>query len=135
MKIAIRYFTKTGNTEKLANAIAQELGVQARTLDCPLEEGTDVLFLCNSVYWMGIDKSVIGYVKENASRIGTLVNVSSAGLIESTYQQMKQVAADAGVALSEKEYHCKGRFTGAHIGHPDEADLAAVRAFARDIIA
>ena len=29
MKYAVRYYTKTGNTKKLAEAIAKELGVDA----------------------------------------------------------------------------------------------------------
>lgn len=29
MKIAVRYYTKTGNTKKLANAIANAVGVES----------------------------------------------------------------------------------------------------------
>ena len=35
MKYAVRYYTKTGNTKRLAEAIARELGVEA----LPLSEG------------------------------------------------------------------------------------------------
>ena len=44
MKIEIRYFTKTGNTKKLAEAIAQELNIEAQELSAPLSEKTDILF-------------------------------------------------------------------------------------------
>ena len=134
MKIAIRYYTKTGNTEKLAKAIAEELGLTALTVDEPLQEQTDLLFLCNSVYWMGAEKCVVEYVKQNADKIGTLVNVSSAGLIESSYEQMKKVAEAAGVHISEKEFHCPGRFTAVHMGRPDENDLKAARQLAREVV-
>lgn len=30
MKVAVRYYTQTGNTKKLAEAIADELGVEAK---------------------------------------------------------------------------------------------------------
>lgn len=134
MKIEIRYFTKTGNTKKLAEAIAQELNIEAQVLSAPLSEKTDILFLCNSVYWAGADSSVKKFISENKSKIGLLVNVSTAAMIESTYAQIKKLAEKEGVKLSDKEFHCRGKFTALHSGHPDEADIAAVKAFARKVI-
>lgn len=131
MKFSVRYYTQTGNTKKLAEAVAAELGVEAMPVDIALEEETDILFLCNSVYAAGMDKKVKQFVKNNAKLIGTLVNVSSAALLESTYKQMKNVAAEAGVKLSDREFHCRGRFAVLHAGHPDEKDLKAVKTFAR----
>ena len=32
MKIAVRYYTRSGNTEKLAKAIAEAVGVQAESV-------------------------------------------------------------------------------------------------------
>ncbi len=133
MKTAVRYYTQTGNTKKLADAIAAELGVEAKSIDTPLEEDTDVLFLCNSVYWAGVDGKVKQFLKSPGARIGQLVNVSTAALIESTYGQMKKLAADAGLSLSEREFHCKGSFKALHRGKPDGADIAAVKKFAREI--
>ncbi|MBR1430466.1 flavodoxin family protein [Ruminococcus sp.] len=134
MKIEIRYFTKTGNTKKLAEAIAQELNIEAQELSAPLSEKTDILFLCNSVYWAGADSSVKKFIAENKSKIGLLVNVSTAAMIESTYAQIKKIAEKEGVKLSDKEFHCRGKFTALHSGHPDEADIAHVKAFARKVI-
>ena len=133
MKIAIRYYTQTGNTKKLADAIAAELGVAARSIDSPLEEDVDVLFLCNSVYWAGVDGKVKKFLKSPGAKIGQLVNVSTAALIEATYGQMKKLAADAGIPLSEREFHCKGSFKMMHKGKPDDADITAVKRFAREI--
>lgn len=134
MKIEIRYFTKTGNTKKLAEAIAQELNIEAQELSAPLSEKTDILFLCNSVYWAGADSSVKKFIAENKGKIGLLVNVSTAAMIESTYAQIKKIAEKEGVKLSDKEFHCRGKFTALHSGHPDEADIADVKAFARKVI-
>ena len=135
MKTAIRYYSQTGNTRKLAEAIAAELGIEARPVTEPLEEETELLFLCNSVYWAGIDKSVKQFVKANAGKIGALVNVSTAAMIESTYGQMKKLAAEAGVKLCEQEFHCRGKFAALHAGRPNEEDLKAVREFARRVSA
>lgn len=130
MNIAVRYFTKTGNTKKLADAIAQELNVDARELSVSLNEKADILFICNSVYWAGADGSVKKFIRDNKEKIGLLVNVSTAAMIESTYAQIKKIAEKENVKLSEQEFHCRGKFTALHSGHPDEADIAAVKAFA-----
>ena len=134
MKAAIRYYTQTGNTKKLAQAIAGELGIPAEEISVPLEERVDVLFLCNSVYWAGADRRVKEFVKDNTASIGTVVNVSSAALIESTYAQMKKLCSEAGVQLSEQEFHCRGSFKGLHSGRPNEDDLNRLRQLVRTII-
>ncbi len=133
MNIEIRYYTQTGNSKKIADAIANELGLQARSIEEPMTEKADILFLCNSVYWAGVDKHVKQFIKKNAGNIGEIVNVSTAALIESSYGQMKSVAKDAGVRLSDKEFHCRGSFMALHAGHPNAADFAAACKFAKGV--
>ncbi len=40
MKIAVRYYTKTGNTKRLAEAVAEAVGVQALPIDITITNGT-----------------------------------------------------------------------------------------------
>ncbi len=37
MKYAVRYYTKTGNTKRIAEAVAKELGVEALSISRPNE--------------------------------------------------------------------------------------------------
>ena len=62
MKIAVRYYTKTGNTKRLADAIAAELGVNALPISEPVSEKVDILFLGNSYYAFNIDPEVRDFV-------------------------------------------------------------------------
>ncbi len=133
MKTAVRYFSKTGNTKKLAEAVASTVGTKAKDIGQPLEEDVDILFLCNSVYWNGIDGKVKAFLKAPGHKIGKLVNVSSAALKESTYKQMKSFAAEAGISIDEREFHCRGSFMGMHKGKPDQSDIENVKKFARKI--
>lgn len=48
MTYAVRFYTKTGNTKKLAQAIAGELGVEALPISEGVNEKVDILFLGNS---------------------------------------------------------------------------------------
>ena len=85
MKVEIRYYTRSGNTKKLAEAIAKAVGVKARTVDEPLKEDVDILFLGSSVYAYGVDDSVKKFISNIDVRIGKVVNFSTAALIKSTY--------------------------------------------------
>ena len=38
MKVAVRYYTKTGNTKRLAEAVADAVGVEALPISTPVEE-------------------------------------------------------------------------------------------------
>ncbi len=134
MKIAIRYYTKTGNTKKLAESIASVVNVEAKTVDEPLTEDVDILFLGSAVYAAGIDKKVKEFIKNIDVNVGSVVNFSSAALIESTYKQVKSEVEKKGLNMSEDEFHCRGAFKFVHRGRPNEDDLKDVQEFAKRII-
>ncbi|MBQ7928062.1 MAG: flavodoxin [Methanobrevibacter sp.] len=134
MKIAIRYYTKTGNTKKLAEAIASAVNVKAKTVDEPLTEDVDILFLGSAVYAAGIDQKIKDFIKSINVDVGEVVNFSSAALIESTYKQVKKEVEAKGLKISEDEFHCRGAFKFVHRGKPDDNDLKNVQEFAKRIV-
>ena len=134
MKIAIRYYTKTGNTKKLAEAIGSAINVEAKTVDEPLTEDVDILFLGSAVYAAGIDERVKEFIENIDVNVGKVVNFSSAALIESTYNQVKKQVEQKGLKMSEDEFHCRGSFKFVHRGHPDETDLKNAQEFAKRIV-
>ena len=134
MKIAIRYYTKTGNTKKLAEAIGSAINVEAKTIDEPLTEDVDILFLGSAVYAAGIDKKVKDFIESINVNVGEVVNFSSAALIESTYKQVKKQVEAKGLKMSENEFHCRGAFKFVHRGHPDNTDLKNAQEFAKKVI-
>ena len=134
MKYAVRYYTKTGNTKKLAEAIAKELGVEALLITAPMEEKTDILFLGNSYYAFNIDPEVKDFIASlDKEKVGRIVNFGSAALLNSTYKKVKAEADKAGIPMLEQEFHCKGEFKGVHKGRPNEADCKAAAEFAKKI--
>ena len=132
MRFAVRYYTKTGNTKRLAEAIAKELGVEALPIDEPVNEQVDFLFLGNSYYAFDIDPEVKKFVSSlDKDKVGKIVNFGSAAMLNSTYKKVKAVAENAGIAMDEKEFHCKGEFKGIHKGRPNENDLKDAIEFAK----
>jgi flavodoxin len=132
MTYAVRYYTKTGNTKKLAEAVAKELGVEALPLSEPVNEPVDLLFLGNSYYAFSIDPEVRKFVESlDSGKIGKIVNFGSAAMLNSTYKKVKSVADKKGIAMDAREFHCRGEFKGIHKGRPNEEDLKAAAQFAR----
>lgn len=135
MKVAVRYYTKTGNTKKLAEAVAAKLGVQAQPISVAVDEKVDILFLGNSYYAFNIDPEVRDFVRSlDKEKVGCIVNFGSAAMLNSTYKKVKAEADRAGIPMSEKEFHCRGEFKGIHKGRPNAEDLKAAAAFAKMIV-
>jgi flavodoxin len=135
MKIAVRYYTKTGNTKRLAEAIAKAVGVEALPITAPVTESVDILFLGNSYYAFTIDPEVRRFVESlEKEKVGKIVNFGSAAMMNSTWKKVKAVADKVGIPMDEREFHCKGEFKGLHKGKPDESDLVAAAAFAKKIV-
>ena len=131
MKVAVRYYTKTGNTKRLAEAVAKAVGAEALPISTPIDDPVDILFLGNSYYAFTIDPEVRSFIRSlDPKRVGRIVNFGSAAMMNSTWKKVKAEADKAGIQMDKREFHCKGDFKGVHKGKPDEADLKAAAAFA-----
>lgn len=134
MKIAIRYYTKSGNTKKLAEAISEAVGVEAETTAVPLSEDVDILFLGSSVYAFGVDDEVEKFIDGISVKVGKVVNFSTAALVKSTYKQVAKLLEKKNIPLAKEEFACKGSFAVMHKGKPDTDDCRAAAEFAKKII-
>ena len=135
MKVAVRYYTKTGNTKRLAEAVAKAVGAEALPLSSPIEEPVDILFLGNSYYAFSIDPEVRAFIRSlSKDKVGRIVNFGSAAMLNSTWKKVKAEADKIGIPMEKREFHCKGEFKGLHKGRPNSEDLAAAAAFAESIV-
>ena len=134
MKAAIRYYTRGGNTEKLALAISKATGLPAETIDVPLLEDVDILFLGSSVYGFDVDDQVKQFISNIDVKVGKVVNFSTACLVKSTYKQVGKLLAEKNIPLAKEEYYCRGSVGPMHKGRPNQQDLQAAEAFARKIM-
>ncbi|MBQ6067579.1 MAG: flavodoxin [Clostridia bacterium] len=136
MKYAVRYYTKTGNTKRLAEAVAKALGVEALPITEPVAGPVDLLFLGNSYYAFSIDPEVRRFVQSlDKNTVGKIVNFGSAAMLNSTYKKVKAEADRVGIPMEAREFHCRGEFKGVHKGRPDAEDLKAAADFAKSFLA
>ena len=134
MKAAVRYYTKTGNTRRLAEAVAEALGVEALPISEPVAEPVDLLLLGNSYYAFSIDPEVRTFIRSlDKNKVGRIANFGSAAMLNSTWKKVKAEADKAGIPMAESEFHCKGEFKGMHKGRPNAEDLAAAAEWAKTL--
>lgn len=134
MKIAVRYYTRSGNTKKLADAVAEAVACEARDTSVPLDEKVDLLFLGCSYYAFDVDEAVKTFIVENKEKIGKIVCFGTSAMMKSMRKPVLKVAEPVGVAVAKEEFHCRGQFGKIHKGRPDARDLAAASAFARELL-
>lgn len=134
MNIAVRYYTRSGNTKKLANAVAKATSVESKDITVPLTEKVDILFLGCSYYAFDVDEAVKKFMIENKDNIGKIVCIGTSAMMKSMKKPVKKIADTIGVVVADEEFHCRGEFAKFHKGRPNEKDLADVSEFAKNIV-
>lgn len=134
MNIEVRYLSKSGNTKKLADAIARELGITAKPITQAVPTNTDILFLGGAVYWGGIDGELKDFIKTLDGKVKKTAVFSTAAIVPSAYPQMSKLIKAQHVTVLEKEFHCRGEFKKIHGGHPNSRDLQLAGEFAREVV-
>lgn len=135
MNVAVRYYTKTGNTRRLAEAVANALGVEALPITEPVAGPVDLLLLGNSYYAFSIDPEVRSFIRSlDKSKIGRIANFGTAAMLNSTWKKVKAEADKVGIPMVSDEFHCRGEFKGMHKGRPDSNDLASAAAWAKSLV-
>jgi flavodoxin len=128
------YFSRSGNTRKLAKAIAEELNVKARHIVSvkSLSEGVD-LFLGSGLYFLRPSKLIREFIQNNdfRGRKIALFGTSAMGKgIE--IMGMERLLKRKGAIIIGR-YYCAGKFFFIRKGRPANRDLEKAKIFTRSI--
>ena len=134
MKYSVAYYTRSGNTKKVAEVIADVLAVDARDISLELPGNVDVLFLGSSLYAFTYDESVEKFIEKNAENIGTIVSFSTSATGKSTAKLVKECCEKYNVKFYHQAFKCPGSFLLFNPGRPNEKDLIAVRNFTQSVM-
>ena len=134
MKVAVRYCTRSGNTKKVADAIAEEAHVKAEDIEVPLPEDVDLLFLGSSLYGMDVDKRVYAFFNENTKKIGELASFGTAASPASSIGAIEKLCNQHDIPMAEESFRCYGSFGMIHKDRPNEEDLKDAKAFAKRVL-
>lgn len=142
MKTAIRYYSKTGNTKKLAEAIENTLNIKAETIEHPLTEDVDILFLGNALYNNTVDKEIKKFIQNLDVNVKKVVSFGTSGTGKTSYKKLKKLLDKKGIVLDSEEFFTKGHYIGhsrgmsseINKGKPDDEDLDNLKKFVQKII-
>lgn len=134
-KIAVTYYSKTGNTEKLAKAIGEELGCPISTVYTTIAKPVDILFLGTAVYTLGISKKMANYISLlDPAKIGKVAIFSTSSQPEQAYTKIAELLKERGIEVCEENFLFKSKFFNAHLDGPNEDDVTNIKKFARQIV-
>ena len=106
MKTAVRYYSKLGNTKRIAEAIAEEAGVKAISVtDEPdLTEYADVLFLGGAPYANIMAPQLREYAERlPADKIGRVALFTTSNWSRRTVRALRKILTEKGIP-GEKRY-------------------------------
>jgi flavodoxin len=85
MDIAIRYQSRNGNTKAVAEVIAQTLGINAYTIDEPINKSTDLLIIGGGVYMWDIDINLKAFLEKlDPNNVKCVAAFTTAGGMDKT---------------------------------------------------
>jgi flavodoxin len=126
------YFSLGGNTRKVAEAIAGELGVTAKNIKSVGTLPDDAfIFLGSGCYGSLLPGEIVEFISRNHlnQRKIALFTTSAFGWGKEMAMMQKQIQ-DKGVIITGS-FNCYGQFVAIKRGHPDQDDLDKARGFAR----
>ncbi|MCR5481438.1 MAG: flavodoxin [Clostridia bacterium] len=130
MNIAVRYYSRTGNTKAVAEAIAKAADVSAVSVDQPdavISEPVDVLFIGGALYAYGIDGNLKDYLRLlDKEKVKKAVVFSTSWISKHSLDLIKKGLAENGIQTEAETFYVRSR--------PNESQLKAAEAFAKKFI-
>lgn len=110
MKTAVRYYSRTGNTKMIAQAIGAAAGCRAESIEVPLEEGTDMLFLGGGIYWGMIPRALKDFIRGlEAHDIKQVAVFSTAGLFDNASVLYQSFLRYHDFKVMKENFFCMGK--------------------------
>lgn len=130
MKNAIRFFSKFGHTKEMVKVIEELIGEKALTVDNPITEPIDTLYLGAGVMLGKVDGSVMRFIETlKPDQVKRVICFGSSAIIKSPVPQMRKALESRGIMVDTKEFTCKGSMGPLHSGHPNQQDFDNFKTF------
>lgn len=131
--IAVFVDSRGGNTRKVAEAMAAELGVAVGDITAALPSDAKVLFLGSGTYGSRPGEQMQKFIA-SGSFAGRRVALFGTAASTAGNERMIAIMAEALKAKGATvigSWHCPGRFLLVNRSRPNSEDLASAAAFAR----
>ena len=135
-KVNVVYATKTKHSQKLAQAIAKELNVEAvQIIEESNPEKTDLLFIVGGIYGGVCNPVLISYAnKLDKNLVDKVVLVTSSASDSGRCQkEIRNILQEKEIQLLD-EITCPGGILFVRLGHPNKKEIQQVVDRAKQII-
>jgi len=126
MNIAVRYYSRSGNTKAVAEAIAKAAGVQAVSVDqagATITKTTNILFIGGALYAYGLDCHLKEYLKAlDGSKVKKAAIFSTSWISKHSLDLIRKGLMEKGIPVETETFYVKSK--------PNEAQLEDAAAFA-----
>ncbi|MCM1370663.1 MAG: flavodoxin [Clostridium sp.] len=131
MNIQVRYYSRSGNTKSLAQAIAKGVNTDAVSIDkigALINEKVDCLFIGGALYMYGLDNKLKKYIANlNPENINKAVVFSTSWISKHSIELLKKELTDKGIKVEEEYFYAKNK--------PTDEELKKAEDFAKSFIA
>ena len=126
MNIAVRYYSRSGNTKKVADYIAEAAGVNAVSVDAKeaaLTEKADVLFIGGALYAYGIDDNLKKYLESlSGDQVGKAVVFSTSWISKHSIDLIKKALKNKGIDVAKNYIYYKNKPSEIELKEAEEID-------------
>lgn len=128
--VAVRYYSKSGNTKLLAEAIGKGAGVIPISVDedsAKITEDLDVLFIGGALYAYGLDKVMNEYLAGiDGSKVKKAVVFSTSWISKHSIDLIKKALVAKGIEVADETCYVRNK--------PNDKQLAEAEEFAKKFI-
>ena len=128
--VVVRYYSKSGNTKLLAEAIGKGAGVIPISVDedsAKITEDLDVLFIGGALYAYGLDKVMNEYLAGiDGSKVKKAVVFSTSWISKHSIDLIKKALKEKGIEVADETCYVRNK--------PNDKQLAEAEAFAKKFI-
>jgi flavodoxin len=137
MNTKVVYHSKTGNTKKLAEAIADAVGTKAASLaDAGKLDAVDLLFIGDGVYMGDMAPETRAFIESlDAKTIKKAAVFGTFGGQLKAVENMKKLLASRGIEVAGESFGCKGQsWFFLNRNQPTPEALDGARDFAKKLL-
>ena len=129
------YYSRGGNTEKLATAIAKGANTQSTSLAEILGDfNADILFVGASIYAGKINSDLRAFLKNlKNEQVKAVVVFGTAAGKNTPLKEITNILKPNNIVISGREFKCPGSFLFVNRNRPNDSDLKNAEDFAKEM--
>lgn len=136
MDIKVVYHSQTGNTKKIADAIAEEAGIRAEKVSDCKSVAADVLFIGDGIYAAKPNKATVEFIRKlDAGKVKKVAVFGTFGGQKKAIELMQELLKKQGINVVEESFGCRGKaWFFLNRAHPNVQDLLEAKEFTKRVI-